>query len=113
MGETPGLEDRPLWLTAEEHQSLFGELLEAPQGFKAERLANLLKRADARAQDWAVQLSTTDGGAVFDAKSTKRSVAPLAGPAPAGARRTFRTMLQGDGLPAPWPAVSTAFFPRR
>ena len=89
MGETPGLEDRPLWLTAEEH------------------------RADARAQDWAVQLSTTDGGAVFDAKSTKRSVAPLAGPAPAGARRTFRTMLQGDGLPAPWPAVSTAFFPRR
>lgn len=93
MSEAPGPEYRPLWLTAEEHQRLFGELLAAPEGFKAERLAELLKRADGRAQDWSVQLSTKDGGAVFEAKSTTRSVAPLAGPALAGARRTFRTML--------------------
>jgi hypothetical protein len=112
MGETPGPQYRPLWLTAEEHQSLFGELLQAPEGFKAERLADLLKRADARAQDWNVQLSTKEGGAVFDAKSTTRSVAPLAGPALAGARRAFRTMLLAMAFLA-LAAVLYSIFSRR
>jgi hypothetical protein len=93
MGAAPGPEYRPLWLTADEYQRLFGELLEAPEGFKAERLSELLKRADARGQDVNVQRSTKDGAVVFEARSTTRSVAALAGPALAGARRTFRTML--------------------
>ncbi len=48
MVETLGPEYQPLWLTAEEHEILFKELLAAPEGLRAERLAELLRRADAR-----------------------------------------------------------------
>jgi hypothetical protein len=51
MSDAPSTVFRPLWLTDEEHQRIFGELLLSPEGLKEERLAELLTKADARSQD--------------------------------------------------------------
>jgi hypothetical protein len=96
MPEAPDAEYLPLWLTAEEHQTLFGELLNAPEGFKAERVADLLKRADARAQDAHVQLSAGDNSLRFNASS--RSVLSMRTSALSAARRIFIVTLFGTAL---------------
>ena len=64
----------PLWLTPQEHQTLFGELLAAPEGEKAARVAELLQRADARAKDTPVFLSLQDGAVRLEGHSSTRSV---------------------------------------
>jgi hypothetical protein len=51
MSDAPSTVYRPLWLTDEEHQRIFGELLLSPEGLKEERLAELLTKADARSND--------------------------------------------------------------
>ena len=71
MGDAPDAKYRPVWLTAEEHQALFGELLAAPEGFQAERVAELLKRADARAGDANIELSLGGNGLRFSATSQR------------------------------------------
>jgi hypothetical protein len=93
MSEAPGPEYHPLWLTAEEHQALFGELLAEPEGFKAERVAELLKRADARAPDATVGLSLGDNSMRFSA--TSRRALPMAPSGVSSARRAFAVMLLG------------------
>jgi hypothetical protein len=91
MSDAPSPQYRPLWLTEEEHQRIFGELLTNPEGLKEERLADLLTKADARSKGSNVSMSTRDGSTVFDAHST----GSLALSARAGARRTFGVALVG------------------
>ena len=93
MGDAPDAKYRPVWLTAEEHQALFGELLAAPEGFQAERVAELLKRAEARSGDANVEPSLGGNGLRFSAASQRAlSMAPSA---VARARRVFAVMLLG------------------
>jgi len=91
MGDAPSPQYRPLWLTEDEHQRIFGELLPHPEGLKEERLAELLTKADARSKGSNVKMSTRDGSAVFEAESTQS----LAFSARAGARRAFGVALVG------------------
>jgi hypothetical protein len=85
MGASPGRDYHPLWLTAEEYQTLFGELLEAPEGFKAERVAELLRRAEARAS-----------GVTSDASSWRALAVPS--PGAAAARRMLAVLGVGTAL---------------
>jgi hypothetical protein len=94
MADAPTSEYRPLWLTAEEHDQLFGELLKTPEGFMEERLLDLLTKADARAKDFKVQLSTGPGGTVIHGEST----GALQPSALVAARRLFFVMAVGVSL---------------
>jgi hypothetical protein len=107
MGETPGPQYHPRWLTEEGHQTLFGELLAAPQGFKAERLAELLKRVGARAQEAKVKSSLKDNSVTFDRSS--RSGVPLTSSRGTSARRTFAVLLLGLGLLTTLACLSPVF----
>jgi hypothetical protein len=93
MSDAPSPQYRPLWLTEEEHQRIFGELLTNPEGLKEERLADLLTKADARSKGSNVKMSTRDGGAVFQADST--GVQSLTPPAALAARRMFFVTVAG------------------
>lgn len=95
MSDAPAGSYRPLLLTEEEHQRLFGELLKAPEGFKEERLLDLLSKADARSKDIHL-LSTSGGGAVVEPKSA--SVPSLPPPANAAAWWLFIVMAAGTAI---------------
>jgi hypothetical protein len=52
----------PLWLTAEEHTALFTNLLESIDEQKANSLRQMLRRADARAKEWAFRAPASENG---------------------------------------------------
>jgi hypothetical protein len=93
MSEPPAPEYLPLWLTAEEHQALFAELLESTDPDKQGRLAEMLRKADTRAKDSTVRMTVEDGRETLSARSTSRAV--LDTRTPLGARSMFRVMMLG------------------
>jgi hypothetical protein len=93
MSEPTAPEYLPLWLTAEEHQALFAELLESTDPGKTRRLAEMLRKADTRAKDSTVRMTVADGRETLSTRST--STSRVLDTKTLGARFTFRVMMLG------------------
>jgi hypothetical protein len=86
----------PLWLTPEEHQALFSELLESTDPEKTGRLAELLRRADARAKESPAKVLSADGPGLLSAQSSAKTVMSFADERGLrGARSTMRVAMLG------------------
>ncbi len=94
MSEPTPPEYLPLWLTAEEHRTLF-ELLPSTDAETRARLAEILRQADSRAKNSTVRMTVEDGRETLSTRSTSTSRAALDTQGLFGARLTFRVMVLG------------------